>query len=99
MTTRRKFLTNSSKAIAALSLASNPLFSFAAKGTNKFKPLVAIQLYSVREDMKKDPLLTLKKLADMSASAASASSASASASAAGGGAGASAGGGAAYEGI
>lgn len=67
MTSRRAFLINSSKAFAALSLASCPILSFAESVNNKTKskPLVAIQLYSVRKEMKTDPLATLKKLAVM----------------------------------
>jgi len=44
-------------ALASASLAS-PLFSFA-----KSKGVLAIQLYTVREDMGKDPLGTLKQIA------------------------------------
>jgi len=57
---RRDFIRNSSLVVAgAITL---PHETFAAK---KGKQIVGIQLYSVREDMKKDPLGTLRRLADM----------------------------------
>ncbi|HRH59408.1 MAG TPA: sugar phosphate isomerase/epimerase [Chitinophagaceae bacterium] len=59
-TTRRSFLKKSSMAVAAAALASDNIF--AAK---KKKQLVGVQLYSVRDDMKKDPMGTLKQLAAM----------------------------------
>ncbi len=62
-TSRRKFLKKSALAgtlaIAGPSLLSESLF--AAKG----KQLTGIQLYSLRDDMKNDPMATLKALADM----------------------------------
>ena len=57
---RRTFLKNSALAIAATSIL--PATSFASF---KKKRIVGIQLYSVREDMSKDPAGTLKKLAEM----------------------------------
>ena len=59
-TSRREFLKK-----GALALASTPLLShslFAAKGG---KELLGLQLYCVRDEMKKDPLGTLKQLAEM----------------------------------
>lgn len=58
-TTRRNFLKNSSVLIAGSALLPNSFF-VAATGE-----LMGIQLYSVRDDMKKDPLGTLKQLAGM----------------------------------
>ncbi len=46
--------------VAGASLFSNSLFAATKKST-----LTGIQLYSIRDDMKKDPSGTLKKLADM----------------------------------
>jgi sugar phosphate isomerase/epimerase len=60
-TSRRSFLKNSAVAAAGFSLLSNNLF---AEG-NKAKLLMGLQLYSVRDDMKKDPLGTLKALRAM----------------------------------
>src|ERR687890_1942718 len=57
---RRKFLRNSSLVVAGTMAFSNQ--AFAAK---KRKQVVGIQLYSVRDDMKKDPLSTLNALAAM----------------------------------
>ena len=57
---RRTFLKNSALAIAATAVL--PAASFASF---KKKRIVGIQLYSVREDMSKDPAGTLKKLAEM----------------------------------
>jgi sugar phosphate isomerase/epimerase len=57
---RRKFLRNSSLVVAGTIAFSNE--AFAAK---KNKLVVGIQLYSVRDDMKKDPLATLNQLAAM----------------------------------
>lgn len=47
-------------ALAGASLFSNSLFASSKKTT-----LTGIQLYSINDDMKKDPLGSLKKLADM----------------------------------
>jgi sugar phosphate isomerase/epimerase len=57
---RRTFLKNSALAIAATSLS--PLASFAEPTARR---IVGIQLYTVREDMGKDPTGTLKQLAAM----------------------------------
>ena len=59
--TRRKFLVNGSLAIAGTMLL--PDFIFANKKASDH--ILGIQLYSVRDDMKKDPLGTLKQLAAM----------------------------------
>ncbi|RVU00740.1 sugar phosphate isomerase/epimerase [Mucilaginibacter limnophilus] len=58
--TRRSFL-KSSAMLAAAAVAS-PRFTFAAD--NKLRR-TAVQLYSVRDEMNKDPKGTLKKLADL----------------------------------
>ena len=60
MTSRRSFLQKT--ALAAAATALSPAFLQAAA---KKKYLIGIQLYSVRADMKTDPLGTLKALADM----------------------------------
>ena len=57
---RRTFLKNGTLAVAGSMLFSKELF--AAKYKNQ---LVGIQLYSIKDDMKKDPSGTLKKLSDM----------------------------------
>ncbi len=57
---RRKFIQNSTFTIAGAALLSNCGFS-SAKG----KTLTGVQLYSVRDDMNKDPLGTLKQVAGM----------------------------------
>ena len=59
-TTRRSFIKNSAVLLAGSAVLSKK--SFAA-----FKPdeIVGIQLYSVRDDMQKDPLGTLKAVAEM----------------------------------
>lgn len=59
---RRSFLRNSAFGLGALAFASPALQSLAAV---KYKKLVGVQLYSVREDMKKDPQATLNALAEM----------------------------------
>jgi len=56
---RRSFIKSSGLALASASLAS-PLFSFA-----KSKGVLGIQLYTVRDDMGKDPLGTLKQIAEI----------------------------------
>jgi sugar phosphate isomerase/epimerase len=58
MPTRRTFIRNSALTIAGASLLSNHLFAAAKPGE-----LLGVQLYSVRDDMKKDPLATLKLVA------------------------------------
>ena len=60
-TSRRDFLKRGAVGLASASFLSNSLF--AAKPASK--ELVGVQLYSVRDDMKKDPLGTLKQLAAM----------------------------------
>ena len=59
-TSRRDFLKKSALALASTSFLSNSLF--AAKGG---KELLGLQLYCVRDEMKADPLSTLKQLAEM----------------------------------
>lgn len=59
-TSRREFVKNSTWALAGAALFSESLLV-----TGKKKTLTGIQLYSIRDDMKKSPLDTLKKLADM----------------------------------
>jgi sugar phosphate isomerase/epimerase len=59
-TSRRTFLKQSAFAIATTSLLSERFLSGLAS-----KEIVGIQLYSVRDDMAKDPLGTLKQLAAM----------------------------------
>ena len=58
---RRKFIINSSLALAGTSLLSKNMF--AGKGARQTN--LGFQLYSVRDDMKKDPFNTLKQLAAM----------------------------------
>ena len=57
---RRSFVKNTALAFAATSLVPKILLA-----GNKGKELTGIQLYSVRADMVKDPLATLKQLAAM----------------------------------
>jgi sugar phosphate isomerase/epimerase len=57
---RRNFLKNSAMAVAATTLVPSDLFAAAKK-----KNITGLQLYSVREDMAKDPAGTLKQLAGM----------------------------------
>jgi sugar phosphate isomerase/epimerase len=57
---RRTFLKKSTAALAGSILLGNSVFAFAKK-----KELVGIQLYSVRDEMKLNPLNTLKQLAEM----------------------------------
>lgn len=59
-TSRRKFLQNS-----AVLLAGSTLLSEAAFAAPKSAEIIGIQLYSVRDDMMKDPHGTLKQLAKM----------------------------------
>ena len=58
---RRKFVVNGSLSLAGTMLFSNKLFA----NTTAMKTTLGLQLYSVRDDMKKDPLGTLKQLAAM----------------------------------
>jgi sugar phosphate isomerase/epimerase len=60
-TSRRNFLKNTGVAIAGASLLPGKMFA----GSNKTGEMMGIQLYSIREDMKKDPAGSLKLLADM----------------------------------
>ena len=55
---RRKFIRNSAFTIAGSTLISNKLLAFRPKGE-----LTGIQLYSIREDMKTNPMGTLQALA------------------------------------
>lgn len=57
---RRKFLKNSTLTAAGVAFLSNQLFA-----TNKTGHITGVQLYSVRDDMKKDPLGTLKLISAM----------------------------------
>lgn len=57
---RRKFIQNGTLTIAGAALFSKTVF----KGI-KGKTLTGVQLYSVRDDMSKDPLGTLKQIANM----------------------------------
>lgn len=59
---RRSFLRNSALGLGALAFASPGLQALAAV---KYKKLVGVQLYSIREDMRKDPQGTLNALAEM----------------------------------
>ena len=57
---RRSFIQNTAFVVAGSTLFSKSILAAVAP-----KTIIGIQLYSVREDMKKDPLSTLKALADM----------------------------------
>lgn len=57
---RRNFLLKGSLAIAGAALLPDHLLAAAVR-----KPVLGIQLYSIRDDMKKDPSGTLKQLAAM----------------------------------
>lgn len=59
-TSRRSFLRNSTMLMAGTTFLSNNLFAGTAPGE-----LMGIQLYSIRDDMKKDPMGTLKQLSEM----------------------------------
>ena len=59
---RRSFLRHSAMGLGALAFASPALQALAAV---KYKKLVGVQLYSVRDDMRKDPQATLNALAEM----------------------------------
>lgn len=61
---RRNFIKNSAFAVGSLAL-SGALFSRCSTPSKGAQHLVGIQLYSVREDMKADPLATLQKLSAM----------------------------------
>src|SRR5665647_628092 len=58
---RRKFIVNGSLSLAGTMFLSNNIFA----NTKAMNTTLGLQLYSVRDDMKKDPLGTLKQLADM----------------------------------
>jgi len=58
MATRRTFIKNSALTIAGAAFLSKDIFAAAAPGE-----ILGVQLYSVRDDMKKDPLSTLKLVA------------------------------------
>ena len=58
---RRKFLVKSSLSLAGTMFLSNQIFAAGNAGSTT----LGIQLYSVRDDMKTDPLGTLKQLAAM----------------------------------
>ena len=55
---RRKFIKNTGLVLAAASFLPNEIFAGISNSS-----ITSIQLYSVRDDMKKDPLATLKALA------------------------------------
>jgi sugar phosphate isomerase/epimerase len=57
---RRTFIKNSAMVVAGATLLSNELLD-----AKKTKQLTGVQLYSVRDDMKKDPLGTLQQLSKM----------------------------------
>jgi len=59
-TSRRNFLKTSGLSVAAMAFGSHQLMAGFSKDTH-----LAIQLYTVRDDMKKDPSGTLKKIADI----------------------------------
>ncbi|MGZ8557169.1 MAG: sugar phosphate isomerase/epimerase family protein [Chitinophagaceae bacterium] len=59
-TSRRKFIQNSTLTIAGAALLSDSWFA-----TGKNNTITGVQLYSVRDEMSKDPLGTLQKLAAM----------------------------------
>ncbi|MES2371844.1 MAG: sugar phosphate isomerase/epimerase [Bacteroidota bacterium] len=59
-TSRRSFIQRTAIVLAGSSVFSKQLLAAAAP-----KTITGIQLYSVRDEMKKDPLATLKALADM----------------------------------
>ena len=61
---RRKFIQNASLVLAGASLKPSVLWS-KNDSIEKVKNLIGIQLYSVRADMKQDPLSTLTALAKM----------------------------------
>jgi sugar phosphate isomerase/epimerase len=57
---RRTFIKKSAAALAGTSLLSTSLFAL-----KKEKGIVGVQLYSIRDEMKKDPLGSLKQVAGM----------------------------------
>lgn len=60
--TRRAFLQNSALFVGAAAFSGSAFEALAAK---KNKHLIGIQLYSIREEMKKDPMGSLTKVAEM----------------------------------
>lgn len=60
LTTRRSFIKKSALAIAGAGLIKNTVFASTAEAE-----VTGLQLYSVREDMRKDPMGSLKKLSAM----------------------------------
>jgi sugar phosphate isomerase/epimerase len=60
-TSRREFLKKSALSVATLSIMSKSVLG----GTMAKGELTGVQLYSIRDDMKKDPMATLKALANM----------------------------------
>ena len=58
--TRKKFIQASAITVAGAALLPKSLFA-----SPKSKTITGVQLYSVRDEMKNDPLGTLKKLAEM----------------------------------
>ena len=62
-TSRRSFLRKSAMGLGAMAIASPAMEALAAKA--KYSKLVGIQLYSIRAEMKADPMGTLTKLAEM----------------------------------
>jgi sugar phosphate isomerase/epimerase len=59
-TSRRQFIKNTGLTIAGAAFLSNHLLA-----STQAKELIGVQLYSVRDDMKKDPMGTLKQIAAM----------------------------------
>ncbi len=59
-TSRRTFIKKGSIALAGTALLPKSIFA-----TMKEKEILGVQLYSVRDDMKKDPLGTLKQVSNM----------------------------------
>jgi len=59
---RRSFLRNSAMGLGAIAFASPAMQALAAI---KYKKLIGVQLYSVRDEMKRDPQSTLNALAEM----------------------------------
>jgi sugar phosphate isomerase/epimerase len=59
-TDRRTFIKTGAMAMAATAFLNNPLFAAPIK-----KKIVGLQLYSIRDDMQKDPLGSLKQLSAM----------------------------------
>jgi len=57
---RRSFLKQTSFALAGATVFASPVFA-----STKKKHITGLQLYSVRDDMKKDPLATLQAVAQM----------------------------------